>query len=98
MIQRCLFARYQVKGNRPSGKLGSFVNLVPKAYNYDWDFRIWILYNSRHEIQEACLWFERYFQMESDDLRTIYGKTRGAKKALKNFSASQNDKVLKLKE
>lgn len=42
--------------------------------------------------------FERYFQMESDDLRTIYGKTRGAKKALKNFSASQNDNILKYKE
>jgi len=23
--------------------------------------------------------FEQYFQMESDDLRTIYGKNRGAK-------------------
>lgn len=42
--------------------------------------------------------FERYFQMESDDLRTIYGKTRGAKKALKNISASKNDKIFKLKE
>ena len=42
--------------------------------------------------------FERYFQIESDDLRTIYGKTRGAKKALKNFSASGNDKVLIFKE
>jgi hypothetical protein len=29
--------RYQVKANRPSGKPGSFVTLVAKASNYDWD-------------------------------------------------------------
>ena len=29
--------RYQVKANRPSGKRGSFVTLVGKASNYDWD-------------------------------------------------------------
>ena len=48
--------RYQVKANRPSGKPGSFVTLVPKAKNYDWDFLIWILYNPRYEIQEAWIW------------------------------------------
>lgn len=48
--------RYQVKGNRPSGKPGSFVTLVPKARNYEWDFLIWILYNPQYEIQEAWLW------------------------------------------
>jgi len=41
---------------------------------------------------------ERYFQIELDDLRTIYGKTRGAKKALRNFSASEKDKILKFNE
>ena len=40
--------------------------------------------------------FERYFQIEADDLRTIYGKTRGAKETLRNYSASKNGKVLKL--
>ncbi len=49
-------ARYQVKGNRPSGKPGSFVTWVPKATNYEWDFLIWILYNPQYEIQEAWLW------------------------------------------
>lgn len=49
-------SRYQVKGNRPSGKPGSFVTLVPKARNYDWDFLIWVLYNPQYEIQEAWLW------------------------------------------
>lgn len=49
-------SRYQVKGNRPSGKPGSFVTLVPKAKNYDWDFLVWVLYNPQYEIQEAWLW------------------------------------------
>ena len=49
-------ARYQVKGNRPSGKRGSFVTWVPKATNYHWDFLVWILYNSQYQIQEAWLW------------------------------------------
>lgn len=49
-------ARYQVKGNRPSGKPGSVVTWVPKAKNYDWDHLIWILYDSRYRVQEAWQW------------------------------------------
>jgi hypothetical protein len=49
-------ARYQVMGNRPSGKPGSFVTWVPKAPSYEWDHLIWILYNSEYEIQEAWQW------------------------------------------
>lgn len=49
-------ARYQVKANRPSGKAGSFVTLVPKAKNYDWDHLVWILYDCRYEVVEAWLW------------------------------------------
>src|SRR6267154_1484920 len=48
--------RYQVKANRPSGKPGSFVTLVPKAHNFEWDFLVWILYTNRYEIKEAWLW------------------------------------------
>ena len=48
--------RYQVKGNRPSGKPGSFVTWVPKATNYDWEFLVWILYDPQYIIQEAWLW------------------------------------------
>lgn len=48
--------RYQVKGNRPSGKPGSFVTRVPKARNYDWDYLVWILYDPRYRVQEAWLW------------------------------------------
>ena len=48
--------RYQVKANRPSGRKGSFVTLVRKASNYDWDKLIWILYDPAYAIQEAWLW------------------------------------------
>lgn len=48
--------RYQVKANRPSGKPGSFVTLVGKATNYDWDVLIWILYDKRYVLQEAWEW------------------------------------------
>ena len=48
--------RYQVKATRPSGKKGSTVTRVPKASNYEWDFLIWILYNSKYEVQEAWQW------------------------------------------
>lgn len=43
-------ARYQVEGNRPSGKRGSTVTLGPKATNYEWDFPVWVLYNHSYEI------------------------------------------------
>jgi len=45
--------KYQIKANRPSGKKGSFVTLVGKARNYEWDFLIWILYDKEFNIQEA---------------------------------------------
>ena len=48
--------KYQIKGNRPSGKPGSIVTWVPKATNYKWDFLVWVLYNPNYEIQEAWLW------------------------------------------
>ena len=48
--------RYQVKGNRPSGRPRSSVTLVPKAKNYNWDSLVWILYDSKYVIQEAWLW------------------------------------------
>ena len=48
--------RYQVKANRPSGKKGSFVTMVPKASNYEWDRLIWILYDKYYVIQEAWEW------------------------------------------
>lgn len=48
--------RYQVKGNRPSGKAGSRVTWVPKTNNYEWDYLVWLLYNPQYELQEAWQW------------------------------------------
>jgi len=45
--------KYQIKGNRPSGKPGSKVTRGPKANNYEWDILIWILYDTQFIIQEA---------------------------------------------
>ena len=49
-------ARYQVKDRRPSGKPGSFVTLAFMPSNVEWDYRIWILYDSHYRIQEAWQW------------------------------------------
>ena len=48
--------RYQIKANRPSGKPGSKVTMVPKANNYLWDKLIWILYDQHYIMQEAWEW------------------------------------------
>lgn len=63
--------KYQIKGNRPSGKPGSFVTLVPKATNYDWDFLIWILYNPEYEIQEAWLWEVTDYKAAFDTVKRL---------------------------
>ena len=48
--------RYQVKACRPSGKPGSFVTMVPRATNYEWDRLIWILYDREYRLLEAWEW------------------------------------------
>ena len=58
--------RYQVKANRPSGKPGSFVTMVPKASNYDWDRLIWILYDKNYVMQEAWEWDVNNYELEFD--------------------------------
>ena len=70
--------RYQVKANRPSGKPGSVVTLVPKARNFDWDFLIWILYNKQYEIEEAWRWEAAEYREAFEFVRRLspadYGK------------------------
>ena len=62
--------RYQVKGNRPSGKPRSSVTWVRKATNYDWDSLVWILYDSKYVIQEAWRWeVDAYREEFHDDKR-----------------------------
>lgn len=70
-------ARYQVKANRPSGKPGSKVTWVPKPSNYEWDYLIWILYDTTYNIEEAWIWemgeyktnFDEKKRMSPDDMR-----------------------------
>ena len=66
--------RYQVKGNRPSGKPGSLVTWVPKAANYEWDFLIWILYNKIYEVQEAWMWDVFSYKNEFDSIKRLSPK------------------------
>ena len=64
--------RYQVKANRPSGKKGSFVTMVPKATNYEWDKLIWILYDKNYVMQEAWEWCVKDYQAAFDGIKRRY--------------------------
>lgn len=69
--------KYQVKGTRPSGKPGSVITNVPSARNYDWDYLVWVSYDTGYEIQEAWMWdvaayraaFEHVKRLSPTDLR-----------------------------
>lgn len=63
--------RYQVKANRPSGKKGSFVTMVPKAANYEWDRLIWILYDKNYVIQEAWEWEVEEYKDAFDTIKRL---------------------------
>ena len=63
--------RYQVKANRPSGKKGSFVTMVPKATNYEWDRLIWILYDKNFVMQEAWEWEVKDYKPTFDNIKRL---------------------------
>lgn len=50
---------------------------VPKASNYEWDYLVWVLYNTRYEVQEAWQWgvgayreaFERVKRLSPEHMR-----------------------------
>ncbi len=63
--------RYQVKANRPSGKIGSFVTMVPKASNYEWDRLIWILYDKNFVMQEAWEWEVKDYKLAFDNIKRL---------------------------
>ncbi len=63
--------RYQVKGNRPSGKPGSKVTMVPKASNYEWDMLIWVLYDKDYVLQEAWLWEVEDYKQKFHDTKRL---------------------------
>ena len=63
--------RYQVKANRPSGKKGSFVTMVPKATHYEWDKLIWILYDKNYVMQEAWEWYVEDYRMAFENKKRL---------------------------
>ncbi len=63
--------RYQVKANRPSGKKGSPVTMVPKASNYEWDKLIWILYDKNYIMQEAWEWCVEDYKLAFNSLKRL---------------------------
>ena len=63
--------RYQVKANRPSGKKGSKVTMVPKASNYEWDRLIWILYDKNYVMQEAWEWHVEDYKMAFENKKRL---------------------------
>ena len=67
--------RYQVKANRPSGKKGSKVTMVPKASNYEWDRLIWILYDKDYVMQEAWEWYMKDYKMAFENKKDYLPKT-----------------------
>ena len=75
--------KYQVKANRPSGKKGSFVTMVPKASNYEWDKLIWILYDKNYVMQEAWEWKVEDYKKEFGEKNRLspkdYRKEKGTR-------------------
>lgn len=63
--------RYQVKGNRPSGKKGSFVTKVPNVSNYEWDRFIWILYDKHFVMEEAWEWDVEDYKQAFDSIERL---------------------------
>jgi hypothetical protein len=66
--------RYQVKANRPSGKPGSRVTLVPKAKNYEWDYLIWLLYDESYALLEAWMWDVDEYRSKFDEITRLSPK------------------------
>jgi len=63
--------RYQVKANRPSGKPGSKVTMVPPVRNYEWDELIWILYDKNYVMQEAWQWCMKDYKMAFNSIKRL---------------------------
>ena len=69
--------RYQVSGNRPSGKPGSPVTKVTLKTRYNWDYFVWVHYYENYSIREAWLWavvdykceFQNRIRLGPNDMR-----------------------------
>ena len=66
--------RYQIKGNRPSGKPGSKITKVPPANNYDWDILIWVMYDKYYVMQEAWQWDVQLYKDAFHDKKRLSPK------------------------
>ena len=66
--------RYQVKANRPSGKVGSPVTLVAKARNYDFDVLLWLLYDKGFNLVEAWRFDVEAYRILCDGLSYVRPK------------------------
>jgi hypothetical protein len=63
--------RYQVKGNRPSGKPGSFITRAGKPTNLDWDTYVWIRYDEHYLVVEAWSWDNATYSQKLDHLARL---------------------------
>lgn len=63
--------RYQIKGNRPSGKPGSKITMVPKATNYDWDKLVWVMYDSAYTVLEVWEWDVGLYKEAFDSIKRL---------------------------
>ena len=68
--------RYQVKANRPSGKKGSKVTMVPKASNYEW-------YGHENEMYKEPMNLKRGKGVYMRELRECGGRTEDKTKCAK---------------
>jgi hypothetical protein len=88
--------RYQVEANRPSGRRGSFVTLVGRANNYEWDKLVWILYDRGYVVQEAWEWdvdeYRSRFETWAGCPQLTCARAGGSSPRLKRFS--ENGRVL----
>jgi hypothetical protein len=62
---------YQIKANRPSGRKGSKVTLVGKPKNYDWDYFVWVHYETNYYICEVWRWSVNEFREKLGDKKRL---------------------------
>ena len=66
--------KYQVKAKKKKKKKGSFVTMVPKATNYEWDRLIWILYDKNYVMQEVWEWYVDDYKMAFENKKRLSPK------------------------
>jgi hypothetical protein len=62
---------YQVKAGRPSGRPGSKITLVAKPTNYEWDYFVWVHYETNYSIHEVWRWSVEEFREKLGDKKRL---------------------------